>query len=95
MSSLCISNSFKIWKIYIHSSVTTHPLPTWHTGDDPGMPGPMVGDWSAEADDDKRQSGYHTDSILSGRGRGGPGGYRRGLRGGSRGRGGLPPRGPG
>ncbi|RUS82513.1 hypothetical protein EGW08_009727 [Elysia chlorotica] len=63
-------------------------------GDDPSLPGSMVGDWSAEAEEDKRQSGYHTDSILSGRGRGGLGAYRRGMRGGSRGRG-LPPRGPG
>ena len=61
------------------------------TGDDPNLPGSMVSDWSAEAEEEKRQLGYHTDSILSGRGRG----YRRGLRGNSRGRGGLPPRGPG
>ncbi|KAK3776884.1 hypothetical protein RRG08_024656 [Elysia crispata] len=60
-------------------------------GDDPNLPGSMVSDWSAEAEEEKRQLGYHTDSILSGRGRG----YRRGLRGNSRGRGGLPPRGPG
>ncbi|GFN74145.1 hypothetical protein PoB_000065100 [Plakobranchus ocellatus] len=61
--------------------------------DDPNMPNSLVSDWSAEADDEKRHSGYATDSILTGRGRGGPGGYRRGLRGGTRGRG-RPPRGP-
>ncbi|KAI8743687.1 fragile X mental retardation syndrome-related protein 1-like isoform X2 [Biomphalaria glabrata] len=68
----------------------------WNTdrhGDDTSMPASMVGDWSAEVDDEKRQSGYLTDSILTGRGRGG-GAYRRGSRGGGpRGRGGLPPRG--
>lgn len=60
------------------------------------MPNSIVGDWSAEVEDDKRQSGYLTDSILSGRGRGG-GAYRRGSRGGGMrgGRGGLPPRGSG
>ena len=53
-----------------------------------------VVDWSATdgEDDRKRDAGYLTDSILSGRG--GRGGYRRGNRGGGmRGRG-LPPRGP-
>lgn len=58
------------------------------------MPAATVGDWSAEVDEDKRQTGYLTDSVLSGRGRGN-GGYRRGSRGGMRGRGGLPPRGAG
>lgn len=60
-------------------------------GDEPNNP---VVDWSADGEDDrKRDAGYLTDSILSNRGRGG---YRRGSRGGGmRGRGGLPPRGPG
>ncbi|CAG5133865.1 unnamed protein product, partial [Candidula unifasciata] len=70
----------------------------WNTdrhGDDSSMPAAGVGDWSAEVDEDKRQAGYLTDSVLSGRGRGN-GGYRRGSRGGGmRGRGGLPPRGAG
>ncbi|BFZ06704.1 hypothetical protein BsWGS_09743 [Bradybaena similaris] len=70
----------------------------WNTdrhGDDSSMPTATVGDWSAEVDEDKRQTGYVTDSVLSGRGRGN-GGYRRGSRGGGmRGRGGLPPRGAG
>ncbi|CAL1538808.1 unnamed protein product [Lymnaea stagnalis] len=71
----------------------------WNTdrhGDDPSMPAAMVGDWSAEVDEEKRQAGYLTDSILSGRGRAG-GAYRRGSRGGGMrgGRGGLPPRGAG
>ena len=46
---------------------------------------PHVRDWSAEvAEEERRQSGYLTDSVLTGRGRG----YRRGGRGRGRGGGG-------
>lgn len=50
-----------------------------------------IADWSEEMNaEDSRQSGYYTDSILTGRGpRGGGGGYR------PRGRGGRYPRGSG
>ena len=57
---------------------------------DESSPAPIA-DWSEEMNaEDSRQSGYYTDSILTGRGsRGGSGGYR------PRGRGGRYPRGSG
>ncbi|XP_070173182.1 RNA-binding protein FXR1-like isoform X3 [Littorina saxatilis] len=56
----------------------------WNT-DRPGEEPSPVGDWSSEVvEEERRQSGYLTDSVLSGRGRG----YRRGGRGRGRGMGG-------
>jgi hypothetical protein len=56
---------------------------------DESSPAPIA-DWSEEMNaEDNRQSGYYTDSILTGRGPRGGGGYR------PRGRGGRYPRGSG
>lgn len=64
----------------------------YHSGDDPSIAHNSVGDWSADPGDEMHRppSGYLTDSALSNRGRGS---YRRGMRGGPRGRGGYPHRG--
>lgn len=63
---------------------------SWLCSVDESSPVPIA-DWSEEMNaEDNRQSGYYTDSILTGRGpRGGGGGYR------PRGRGGRYPRGSG
>ncbi|XP_048746394.1 RNA-binding protein FXR1-like isoform X2 [Ostrea edulis] len=60
---------------------------TYNTDESPPAP---IADWSEEMNaEDNRQSGYYTDSILTGRGPRGGGGYR------PRGRGGRFPRGSG
>ncbi|XP_076454075.1 RNA-binding protein FXR1-like [Babylonia areolata] len=58
----------------------------WNTADRTGDEPSPVGDWSSEVvEEERRQMGYLTDSVLSGRGRG----YRRGGRGRGRGMGGA------
>ena len=73
-----VSNPPLVW------SLVSNPLSVPVEGDEPSP----VGDWSSEVvEEERRQSGYLTDSVLSGRGRG----YRRGGRGRGRGMGGAYP----